>query len=82
MNMPGFTAEDSLRRAIAGYHLAWDGVELGNTVRPQFLRCDQRCQDCIDNCPDPGDCYDLPNPAARAACIRYASNCIRHCFRL
>lgn len=80
MNIPGFNAEASFQRAVLTYNMAWVFDQSGNLVRPQA--CDDICLDnCQANCPDPGDCYDLPTPRARAACVRAAALCYRACFR-
>jgi len=81
MTMPGFNAEASIQKTVLVYKMAWGWDRLGDTVSPQ-LHCDEGClDDCQSNCPDPGDCSDLPNPQARARCLRAAVACLRACRR-
>jgi len=77
MNLPGFSAETSLRRMVLAYNVAWQFDELGNVVRPQT--CDQACLDaCNLTCPDPGDCPDDP-PDLRAQCLKDVRVCRNQC---
>jgi hypothetical protein len=79
MTLPGFSAETSLQRTVLAYNMAWGFDQMGNVIWPQV--CDQTCLDnCEANCPDPGDCSDLP-PQLQARCRAAAAACLRACVR-
>jgi len=80
MTLPKFTADSSLHQGSSNYFVASIFHQPGTSVRPQFT-CKNPVQEanCVANCPDAGNCYDLP-PLARAACMRAALQCALGCF--
>lgn len=81
MNLPGFSAEASIRRMVLAHNLVWEFDRLRNVVWPQQINCDQTCLDaCELPCPDAGDCPDGP-PDLRNQCIRDVMACHSACRR-
>ena len=79
MNLPGFSAEASVHGMMPSYNADWAFDLPGNRVWPQACDDPTCLANCQANCPDPGNCWDLP-PAARLACERAAFACLRGCY--
>jgi len=82
MNMPGFSADFSLKGASYSFSQRWRHQVATDGVQPALV-CNP---DCLDQCVmDCSDCDDLPNPASRARCrafcIRQNAACRRRCCR-
>ena len=79
MSMPGFTADASLYTTRQQYRQAGSIDQVGAVVQPAY-HCNPTClSNCVDLCIDPSDCWDLPNPQARASCLRAAAACRAAC---
>ena len=81
MIVPGFTAEASIYKTGGRHRMLGSMRQKDGAVYPA-VTCDWTClDDCLSNCPDPSDCYDVP-PRYRAACLRWVRTCNLRCHRL
>jgi hypothetical protein len=81
MNMPGFTADASLRAAASRFGGRPGRHTAANAVMPALI-CDETCLiPCLE---DLSDCDDVPywaRPACQGAVIRHNAACRRKCCR-